>query len=141
MDEPTFKDNLKAFKKKLPKVEIYEVSALNDTGLEQVMTRLADLLDEIKATPLIDDEVYEDHILYKYQKEEPFTIEKEGDCYVLKGEIIEKLFRMTKFNTDEAVLRFARKLMRLGVDDKLDSMGAKQGDIVKILDYEFEYRK
>lgn len=31
--------------------------------------------------------------------------------------------------------------MRLGVDDKLDSMGAKQGDIVKILDYEFEYRK
>lgn len=141
MDEPTFKDNLKAFKKKLPKVEIYEVSALNDAGLEQVMTRLADLLDEIKATPLIDDEVYEDHILYKYQKEEPFTIEKEGDCYVLKGEVIEKLFRMTKFNTDEAVLRFARKLMRLGVDDKLDSMGAKQGDIVKILDYEFEYRK
>lgn len=67
-------------------------------------------------------------------------MKKKAIVNVLKGEVIEKLFRMTKFNTDEAVLRFARKLMRLGVDDKLDSMGAKQGDIVKILDYEFEYR-
>jgi len=47
---------------------------------------------------------------------------------------------MTKFNSDEAVLRFAKKLSRMGVDEKLEQLGAKQGDIVKILDFEFEYR-
>ena len=47
---------------------------------------------------------------------------------------------MTKFTTDEAVYRFAKKLTRMGVDEKLEQMGAKQGDKVRILDYIFEYR-
>ena len=140
MDEPSAYENLKEFKKKVYDKEIYEVSAINNEGLDIAMDALAQLLEQIEYTPLIEDDVYESHILYKYQKEEPFTISKDGDVYVLKGEQVEKLFRMTKFNTDEAVLRFARKLMRMGVDEKLESLGAKQGDIVRILDYEFEYR-
>ena len=47
---------------------------------------------------------------------------------------------MNKFNSDEAIMKFAKKLTKLGVDDRLEEMGAKQGDIVKILDYEFEFR-
>ena len=45
---------------------------------------------------------------------------------------------MTKF-TDEGVRRFSNKLRRMGVDDKLKEMGAKEGDIVRILDFEFEF--
>ena len=48
---------------------------------------------------------------------------------------------MTKFNTDESVNRFANKLRKMGIDDKLSELGAEEGDTVKILDYEFEYRK
>mgnify|MGYP004677326419 CR=1 FL=1 len=48
---------------------------------------------------------------------------------------------MTKFSSEEGMLRFARSLRRMGIDDKLESMGAKEGDIVKILDFSFEYRK
>ena len=29
----------------------------------------------------------------------------------------------------------------MGIDDELEKMGAKEGDLVKILDYNFEYRK
>ena len=46
---------------------------------------------------------------------------------------------MTRFNSDESASRFARKLKNMGVDDELKSLGAKEGDIVKILDFEFEY--
>ena len=46
---------------------------------------------------------------------------------------------MTRFNSDEAALRFAKKLQHLGVDDELKERGAKHGDIVCILDQEFEY--
>jgi len=59
---------------------------------------------------------------------------------LLKGDEIEKLFRMTKFNSDEGILRFAKKLSRMGVDEKLEQMGAKSGDRVRILDFEFDYR-
>lgn len=139
MDIPSAKENLKKFKEKIKDTKIFEVSALNEEGLEPVLTYIADLLDKIQVTP-IEDEEYEDYILYKYKKEEPFEIEKEGDIFIIKGKQIEKLFRMTKFNTDEGILRFAKKLTKMGVDEKLEELGAKQGDIVKILDYEFEYR-
>ena len=139
MDIPSATENLKVFKEKVKDTKIFKVSALNEEGLEPVLTYIADLLDKIQVTP-IEDEEYEDYILYKYKKEEPFEIEKEGEIFIIKGKQIEKLFRMTKFNTDEGILRFAKKLTKMGVDEKLEELGAKQGDIVKILDYEFEYR-
>ena len=47
---------------------------------------------------------------------------------------------MTKFSTDESVLRFSNRLKRLGVDDELRRLGAVDGDTVRILDYEFDYK-
>ena len=61
--------------------------------------------------------------------------------FVIKGEKIEKIFKMTNFNTDEALLRFSKKLRGMGIDDELEKMGIQEGDIVRILDYEFEYTK
>ena len=48
---------------------------------------------------------------------------------------------MTKFNSEEGMLRFAKKLRTMGIDDELEKLGAKEGDIVKILDFDFEYRR
>ena len=47
---------------------------------------------------------------------------------------------MTKFSTDEAVKRFTNKLRKMGIDDKLKEMGAQDGDNVRILDLEFDYK-
>ena len=140
MDMEGAVENLEKFKKQVPDKEIFEVSAINSEGLDKVLVYMADLLDKILVTPLEDEENYEDYVLYKYKKEDPFQIERDGDVFILRGKEIEKLFRMNKFNSDEAILRFAKKLARMGVDEKLEEMGAKQGDIVKILDYEFEFR-
>jgi GTP-binding protein len=141
MDLENAKENLKEFKKKLNKdVKIFEISAINNEGLEPVLTYLADLLDQIKVEPLIEEDNFEDYVLYKFKYEEPFTITKEGNYYIIKGDEVEKLFRMTKFNSDEAIIRFAKKLTKMGIDQKLEEMGAKSGDKIKILDFEFEYR-
>ena len=53
---------------------------------------------------------------------------------------IEKILKMTWFASDEAFARFSKKLRKLGIDDKLKEMGIEEGDIIRILDYEFEYR-
>ena len=47
---------------------------------------------------------------------------------------------MTKFNSEEAIYRFAKKLRRLGIDAKLESLGAEAGDQVRILDFYFDYK-
>jgi GTP-binding protein len=49
------------------------------------------------------------------------------------------LFKMTDFSREEAVKRFARQLRSMGVDDALRKRGAKDGDTVRLLDYEFEF--
>lgn len=139
MDLPSAKENLEKFKKKIGDKKIFEVSAMTNTGLEDVVTALADMLDEIPITALYEDDKFESHVLYKFKKDEPYTITKEDDCWVIRGDEIEKIFKMTKF-TDEGLARFSKKIRKMGVDDKLIELGAEPGDKVRILDFFFEYR-
>lgn len=139
MDLPNAKENLIAFKEKVS-VEVFEVSAATNTGLQNVVDHLANLLDTLPVNPLYDESQIESHILYKFKKEEPFTITKEDDVWVISGKEVERIFKMTKFNSDEAIYRFAKKLRRMGIDDKLASLGAKEGDQVRILDFYFDYK-
>ena len=132
-------ENLKRFKAKY-KLPVYEISALTGEGIDKVLVKIADELDKIKEEPLFDEDSFESHVLYKFKKEQPFTITRDNDIYVIKGKEIEKLFRMTKF-TDEGALRFARKLRAMGIDDKLLEMGAKYGDKVQIMDLIFEFKE
>ena len=141
IDGDDAKKNLEEFKKKVKDKEIYEVSAILNEGLDKVINRLADILDEIPQTPLYEEEKYESFILYKFKKEEPYTITRDYDgVWVIKGEEVEKLLKMTRFNTEEAVARFANKLRKMGIDDKLTELGVQEGEKVRILDYEFEFR-
>ena len=109
MDLPESQENLKEFKKKV-KCEIFEVSAAKNQGLQEVINRLADILDTIPNNPLYDESQIESHVLYKFKKEEPFTY------------------------------RFAKKLKRMGIDDKLKELGAKENDQVRIVDFYFDYK-
>lgn len=139
MDLPSAKENFEKFKEKIGDKKIFEVSAMTNTGLEDVVTSLADMLDEIPVTALYEDDKFESHVLYKFKKDEPYTITKEDDCWVIRGDEIEKIFKMTKF-TDEGLARFSKKIRKMGVDDKLIELGAEPGDKVRILDFFFEYR-
>ena len=47
---------------------------------------------------------------------------------------------MTKFSSEEAAYRFAKKLKRMGIDDKLKELGAKENDQVRIVDFYFDYK-
>ena len=89
---------------------------------------------------LYNDNEFEEEVYIKFKKEKPYTITKDGDVWVLKGKEIERLFKMTKFEEDEAVLRFARILKAMGVEDELEKLGAKSGDDVAINDYLFTYK-
>lgn len=138
MDLESSKNNLEAFKKKV-NCEIFEVSALTNKGLDDVLTKLADLLDTIPIDSIYDENQFESHVLYKFKKEEPYTITREGDEWVIRGSEVEKIFRMTKF-TDEGLSRFSKKIRKMGVDEKLEELGAEVGDRVRILDFVFEYK-
>ena len=140
MDIEGAKENLEKFRKKYPELEIYEISAIMNSGFDSLIIRLADIVDNTETVELYKKEDYASHVLYKFNDEKPYTIIKEDDLWVIKGKEIEKLFAMTRFTEDESVARFGRKLKGMGIDEDLERMGAKRGDEVKINDYIFEFK-
>lgn len=140
MDIEGSKENLEVFKTKVDK-KIFEISAANNIGLDKVIDELETLVKNTKEEDLYDKDSIESHVLYKFKYEKPYTIIKENNTYIIKGDIVEKMFKMTNFNTEEAISRFSKKLRNLGIDDELEKMGVQEGDIIRILDYEFEYTK
>ena len=140
MDIEGAKDNLEKFRKKYPSQEIYEVSAIMGQGFDSLIIRLADIVDSTETVKLYKDEEYASHVLYKFNDEKPFTITRENDLWIVKGKEVEKLFEMTRFTEDESVARFGRKLKGMGIDEALETMGAKRGDEVKIKDYIFIFK-
>lgn len=143
MDVDTFSDNLDKFIEKLNNkdIKIFKVSAATNKGLTEVIDALAEILDNTPDAPLFDEDDFESHVLYKFKREELYTItHDEEDLWTISGKEIEKLFKMTKFSSEEGMLRFTKKLRRMGIDDKLRELGAKEGDQVRILDFYFDYK-
>jgi GTPase len=144
MDMPGAEANLEAFKEKLEEHwAVFPISALTKEGLTPLLRYVAELVGTTPEFPLEAGLVPDEEkgpVLYKAEKEVTFKITRDDDgAYVVTGEAIEKLFKMTDFNRDESVQRFARTLRGMGIDEALRDRGIEDGDIVRILDYEFEF--
>ncbi len=138
MDLEGAKQNLETFKKKYPNEKIYPISSIYNEGIDVL---IKDLNELVKTSASVVEEDMNSFKEYKFVSEKPFTIAKEDGIWVVKGEKVEQLFKMTRFTEDESVLRFAHKLKQIGVEEALTKAGAKIGDEVKILDYIFNFKE
>lgn len=138
MDLDGAKQNLETFKKKYPNEKIYPISSIYNEGIDVL---IKDLNELVKTSASVVEEDMNSFKEYKFVSEKPFTIAKEDGIWVVKGEKVEQLFKMTRFTEDESVLRFAHKLKKIGVEEALTKAGAKIGDEVKILDYIFNFKE
>lgn len=141
MDLDAAPENLKRFKEAYPDVEVFETMTLIAEGLEPVLYRAADLLDETPLFPLYDEEEDTEGVLYKYEGEKPaFYVHNLGNGrWMIDGDEIENAYRMANLDSVEGEQRFARKMRVLGVDQGLRDAGCQDGDTVAICDFEFEF--
>lgn len=137
MDLENGKENLEKFKKAYPDLEVIPVSSYDLSGVDEMMERLMEILDETPKEDLYPKEQFK---VYKYEDNKPYNIKRDGNIWIVSGKEIETLLLMTKFNEDEGVLRFARKFKGMGIEDELEKLGAKPGDEVQILDYMFTFK-
>ena len=150
MDMPDAQENLVKFKEQLNKekedefaddIPVFPISGVTRQGLDALLNATADLLEVTPEFPLYEEELEEETVHYGFNPEGPeFQIDRDSDAtWILSGEKIEKLFQMTNFDHDETVMRFARQLRGMGVDEALRARGAKDGDLVRIGEFEFEF--
>ncbi|AFI29308.1 GTPase ObgE [Bacillus sp. A053] len=143
MDMPEAAENLEAFKEKLTDdYPVFPISAVTREGLRELLFEVANQLENTPEFPLYDEEeLTQNRVMYTMENEEvPFNITRDPDgVFVLSGDSLERLFKMTDFSRDESVKRFARQMRGMGVDEALRERGAKDGDIIRLLEFEFEF--
>lgn len=127
-------NKIKEIKKTFPNAIF--VSALTTWNLDSLLNQLVKTLKELPPIKLIPEiKIYDEPIL----NEKLYDIKLIDDAYVLIGDVIEKLFYRTDFSNDASVKRFSYQLRSLGVDEQLRKLGVRNGDTIRILNYEFEF--
>ena len=144
MDVDGAKENLEVFKTKLnADIPVFPISSATQFGIKELLYKIADVLEVTETFPMYDKDIQdeEQRVLYKYVKESQlFEVSQDMDgAFLLTGEELEKVFKMTDFTREASVRRFARQMRGMGVDDALRAKGAKDGDIVRIDQFEFEF--
>jgi len=66
-------------------------------------------------------------------------VAKEGGAFRVSGDKIERLAAMTDFDTDDGRAYFDRVLARSGALRKLERLGARAGDTIRVGDREYTY--
>ena len=141
MDEEGAEERLKKLKKQI-KQDIIPISAITEEGIDELLYKCSALLKETPVFPLFEKEEEElDHKTYTMEEEEPFfTVERiKNHVWNIGGEKMLKYYRMTNISTDEGMMLLMSKIRSLRIDDVLENMGAEDGDIVILDDFEFEY--
>ncbi len=133
-NEQYLKDLEKQCKK--DKVKLFTVSAVTNQGLDELLEYVALELKKIpKEDVVIVDEDYEanDEI------DQTWNIEQIEDGFLVTGGPIERLMSKVNIYDVESRQYMQRVLNKLGVMDKLKSMGLKNGDLLIVDDYQMEY--
>ena len=143
MDEDGSEDRLKRFEKETG-VKCLPISALLDEGIDELLYQCADLLEKTPLFPLFDaeEEQLENKVYILPDEEKEFEIKHPtSNTWVITGDKIIKFYKMTNITTDDGMMKLLTKLRKLKVDDILEEMGAKDGDLVYLDDFTFEYYK
>ena len=119
-------------------MEIFKVSAVTKQGISELIKYISQILKTLPKEDLIE---IIDKKVYILEDEEDYKIEKENGVFVIKGEAVERVMRRVNIADNESLYYFQKSLEDLGVNQKLKEMGIKEGDIVKINDYELEWEE
>ncbi|MDR3594757.1 GTPase ObgE [Clostridium sp.] len=140
-DESIFED----FKKKVKEMgfdKVFKMSAATNEGVDAVMKEAARMLKEIPVTEL---EIAEDEMYIPEEKKFTYDItvennEEEGyDVYIVQGTFVDRLLTAVNVHDADSLRYFHKVLRNKGIFDELREMGIKDGDMVRLNDFEFEY--
>lgn len=134
-DESLYKELEELAKKE--GLEIYKISAATKQGVDELMDVVAKELKELPKEELID---YEDRKVYTLEEEkEGFEITREKDMWVVDGPSVQRLMSRVNLEDNESMYYFQKNLDALGVNAALKKAGVKEGDTVRVVDWELEW--
>lgn len=142
MDAEGAEERKKAFDQKLGFASV-PLCSLTHQGVNELILQIADLIDKTPFFPLhgvnpeTEMKIYDAH---ETAARDSYDIVRDPHgVWVIRGERIEARAALINVTTDEGVDQLLRFLEKQGVDEKLKEAGAKDGDTVRINQFDFTY--
>lgn len=119
-------------------IELFKISAATGEGIKELMKRISELLKELPKEEII--EPTQERIIYTLKDDEDeFEVQNVNGEYIVSGPAVERLMGRINIQDNESMHYFQKQLRDLGIEAKLKEKGVKEGDTVKILEWEFEW--
>jgi GTP-binding protein len=123
--------------------QYFGVSAATGDGIGPMIRAVAEMVFEIRtaeAAQAAREPVFEAEYVYRPAAEKDITVSRAMDGgWEVRGGGIERLIIKTDMNNEEAVAYLQRRLLKMGVEERLRKAGARDGDTVHIGPVSFEF--
>ncbi|MBR0163806.1 MAG: GTPase ObgE [Lachnospiraceae bacterium] len=120
-------------------IPVFAVSTLTGEGLKSVLYALSDILKETgRETVVYEQEYFPEE---GTQAVEDYTVrydKKQGE-YIVEGALIDKMLGYTNIESEKGFVFFQRFLEEHGVNERLQALGIREGDTVRMYGHAFEY--
>ena len=118
-------------------LEIYKISGVTGQGLTELLNRVSEVLKTLPKEEIVEAE---ERVVYTLEDDkDDFSVRKEGNTFVVEGKAINRLMGRINIDDNESMYYFQKNLKSLGIEDELKRQGIKEGDLVKILNWTFEW--
>ncbi len=131
-------DQIQELKSKFEKkYDIYEISAISGKNLKELLYKLYDEVINVENEISFYEEI--DYKVYKEKEIDTINVRKENNKYIADGYFLDRLVDSTNFSDHESLKHFQKVLKDKKVIEKLEELGAKEGDTVSVCGIEFDY--
>ena len=118
-------------------IEVFKISAVTGEGLNELFNHVADILKTLPKEEVVE---IEDRVIYTLEdEEEEFTVTVNGNEFIVEGPAVERLMGRVNIGDNESYSYMEKMIKKIGIEDALKEKGVKEGDTVKILEWEFEW--
>lgn len=136
-DESIYENFKKAMEDK--GYEVFKMSAATRDGVDQVIDRVSQLLNEVEEVELVSqEEMYRPELDTDDEDGLKIEVDEEG-IYVVTGKELRRIMYSVNFDYMESLQFFQAQMESKGVFDMLRKAGIEDGDTVKIYELEFEF--
>nr|WP_237076585.1 GTPase ObgE [Mycoplasma phocoeninasale] len=134
-DLPAFEGHKKLFEKKYPNVNLISYSAITNDNIDEVKRVLFEKVQENNTLQNIA--INEDIITISLDKSPINIIKINNDTYEIVGDDVFYVYDRIPIVSLDNLWRFNAKLKALGVYELIKKSNVKNGDTIRIKDYEF----
>lgn len=119
--------------------EVFKMSAATRDGVDQVIDRVSQLLNEVEEVELVSqEEMYRPELDVDDEAGLKIEVNEDG-IYVVTGKELRRIMYSVNFDDMESLQFFQAQMEAKGVFDMLREAGIEDGDTVKIYELEFEF--